>query len=1160
MKTRIHSALVLAVAPLLMGATWAMAQQTESRVPPPRPQGPCDIYAAAGDPCVAGHSTTRALYASYNGSLYQILRQSDGKSLDIGVVQPVASPVPDAGGYANAAAQDAFCANTWCWITTIYDQSPKHNDLTQAPRGGFSGPAMGGFNNVPIADMAPISVMGHKVYGVFIEPGMGLRDDDTKGTAVDDQAEGQYWVINGRHFNSGCCFDYGNAEIDSRDDDNGTMETAYFGDATPWYHGEHSGPWIMTDQENNLVGCVNPDGTKHCDNLPSINWRFATAIAKGEPHHWTSMGGDAQQGALSMMFSGLRVNATYDPMRKQGAILLGNGGDNSNSSQGTFYEGAMTAAGTFPTDATDQLVQANIVAARYGVQPLSLGPASAMATPPGLQTFSPGSSQETTVTFTNTTGAPATGVQLSIAVPNKEWKSVVTGSMETTKTFADPVAPGASVSATFRVTSGSAAFNGDLVGNARWTNATSGSKQSETTAEKVRNVSPVRINEFRISSGPPTNATDSFIELYNAGAGSVDISNWTLTEHPTQQAIFSTMKLPAGTKLEAHGFYLLGLSNSGLAVAAHAGDITLHVRSTTSMKAGDTISVGAGDGAETRRIANAGTAASNNTTLWQPLPDGPVITYPAGSTNVPVTSVSGFAVGQKIALGYGANYPTAPGSVEKYEVATVTAVGKPGTQAYLAEDAPAGSTNIQVTSVDDISAGDRIRLDIDSVGHGIETVTVTRVGTQASHTNLSANASAGATNIRVRSVRGFTVGGKITIGTPANRQTVDVTAVGTQGPNGTGIDFSPALEQAHINDEGAVQSGTGLDLAAPLKFSHAANLPFSDRGTGISFQPTTAFAHLSNEPVQALGSGITLDNPLAHDHAIDAVVRDAAVTTAGYQGTPAPNQWFGGPELAANVPFFNFTITRREGSIALRDAAGQVVDSLNYGLLVDPWAAEGYQATSGSEESGCYVAAPGPAGGFGPFSPAGASNTSAGRFPDGADTDSNCSDFVTSPATTLGAASAAGATNIKVASVEGFAAGQTIRIDRGANLDTADIATVGTAGATRVGTSTAAGATIIPVVSAIGFNDGQTVTIGSGADAETVVVALVRRFREAAIVVSAPLTSAHAAGEEVSGTGITLTAPLAREHAAEAQVTGSISTPGAPNHFFRSPRSGRLSN
>src|SRR5271163_22897 len=165
-------------------------------------------------------------------------------------------------------------------------------------------------------------------------------------------------------------------------------------------------------------------------------------MAKGEPHHWTSLGGDAQRGALSVMFDGPRVNSTYDPMRKQGAILLGNGGDNSVGSQGTFYEGAMTAAGTFPTNATDQLVQANVVSARYDVQRLILAPASATATPPGLQTFSPGSSQDTTVTFTNTTGAEVKGVKLSISAPDG-WASVVAGSTGTSKTLTDAVAPDA---------------------------------------------------------------------------------------------------------------------------------------------------------------------------------------------------------------------------------------------------------------------------------------------------------------------------------------------------------------------------------------------------------------------------------------------------------------------------------------------------------------------------------------------------------------------------------------------------------------------------------------------------------------------------------------------------------------------------------------------
>ncbi len=1153
MKTRINLLLMLTLALTLLGPALKMASQTGAgaSVPPPRPKGPCDIYAAAGDPCVAAHSTTRALYASYNGPLYRVLRQSDGKTLDIGVVQPVRSPAPDAGGYANAAAQDAFCANTYCWISTIYDQSPKHNDLTQAPRGGFSGPALGGFNNLPIADMAPVAIMGHKVYGVFIEPGMGLRDDDAKGTAVDDQAEGQYWVINGQHYNSGCCFDYGNAEIDSRDDDNGTMETAYFGNSPGWYRAIPPGPWIMTDQENNLVGCVNPDGSRQCSNLPRITWRFVTAIAKGEPHRWASMGGDAQKGDLSVMFDGPRVNSTYDPMRKQGAILLGNGGDNSNSSQGTFYEGAMTAAGTFPTDATDQLVQANIVAARYDVARLSLAPAPATATPPGLQTFSPGSSRDTTVTFTNTTGAPATGIKLSISVP-RQWTSVVPGKTETAVTMAGPVAPGASVSATFKITSGPAAFNGDLVGNVSWTNPASGRKQFETTAEKVRNAGPVKINEFRISSGPPANPSDSFIELYNAGSTSVDISNWTLTVHPTQQAIFSRVNIPAGTLLKAGGFYLLGLSNSGLAVAARAGDGAIHVRSTAGMTAGDTISIDTGANLETRKIASLGTAASNHTTLWQPLPEGPVITIPAHSRNVPVTDVAGFVVGQKIALGFGATYPAVASDMERYEVATITAVGKAGTQAYLGTDAAAGATNIKVTSVSGISVGDKIRLDIASLGHGIETVTVTRVGTQASHTLLTAKASAGASNIKVRNASGFAVGDRITVGTPANQEVASVVAVGSAGPNGTGIDFTPALAEAHITDENVVAPGTGLDLAAPLKFSHAANLPFSDRGTGISFEPATAFAHSSNEPVQALGTGITLDKPLTNDHAIHAVVRDAAVTTSGYQGTPEPNQWFGGPELSTSAPSFGRTIIVREGSMVLRDASGMVVDSLNYGGLVDPWAAEGYQATSGSGESGCYVTTPGPPSGFGPFAPAAtASNTSAGRFPDGRDTGSNCADFVTAPSATLSAASTAGETNIKVSSVEGFGDGQKILIDRGENLETAVIASVGTAGATTVGAATRMGATVIPVASAIGFSNGQTITIDDGTNSETAVVASIRRFGGTSITVAAPLAHAHPAGRQVSGTGITLTAPLTRAHSSAAPVTGDLPTPGAPNQYFR---------
>ena len=948
---------------------------------------------------------------------------------------------------------------------------------------------MGGFNNVPVADMAPVTIMGHKVYGVFIEPGMGMRWNDAHGTAVDDQAEGQYWVIDGHHYNSGCCFDYGNAETDSRDDGNGTMETTYYGNATAWYHGPVPGPWIMTDQENNLVGCVNREVTdKNCAELPNITWRFVTAMAKGEPHHWTSLGGDARQGPLSVMFNGGRVDASYDPMRKQGGILLGNGGDNSVGSQGTFYEGAMTAAGTFPTDATDQKVQANVVAAKYDVAQLSVAPASAVAMPPGLQTFAPLSLQDTTVTFRNTTGAPVSGLRLSLSVP-AGWTAVSSGPA----TFPAPVAPGASVSATFRVTSGPVPFNGDLIGKASLT--VNGVPQTESAIEKVRNVSPVRINEFRIAAG--ANSTDSFIELFNAGTRPIDISNWTLTQHPTQLPIFSTVKVPVGTSLGAGHFYLFGLSASGLAVPAIAGSDTIYVRSTTGMNAGDTLVIGSGSGAETRRIASLGTAAGMPMMLWQPLPDGPVMTIPVGSANVPFTApgggrgpavATGFVAGEKVALGYGATYPAVSGSTEKYEVVTVTNVGKPGTQAWLTAPARASDTNLKVSSVANITAGDKIRLDIDSMGHGIETVTVRSVGTASTR-----NA------------------------------------------------FNGALKPEEL--------GTGLELTAPLRFNHSSNISFSSPGTGITFTPKTEYPHSSNEPVMPLGTGIKLDRPLSAAHEIDTVVSDAAVLSAGYQGTPKPNQWIGGPPIGPSA-----------GSMVLRDAGGRVVDSLNFGGLVDPWAAKGYQAMSGAGANGCSVTVP-VAGGRGGFVAPGAQlppapNRSAGRFPDGADTDSNCNDFHLQVFTTAAAASSAGSNNIKVLSVADFAPGQTIVIDTGTNQETAIVATVGTQGAATVGTATSVGATVIPVAAAASFIPGQAITIDSGANVETAVVVSGGgrggRGGQAggiSITVSAPLARPHAAGSHISGTGITVLGALARAHDVGAPVASDLPTPGAPNKY-----------
>jgi hypothetical protein len=337
--------------------------------------GPCDIYGN----CIAAHATTRALYNAYNGPLYQVKRGSDGATTDI---KPLS-----AGGVANAAAQDSFCSGTTCLITIIYDQSGRSNHLTQAPPGGAaSGPEAGGYDNLAASNGAPVTLNGQKAYGVFISPGTGYRNNKVSGSATGDAAEGMYAVLDGTHFNDGCCFDYGNAETNNLDTGNGHMEAIYYGTNTIWGSGAGNGPWLMADLENGLFSGAN---VKNNAADPSISYRFFTTTLKGKANEWAIRGANAASGSLSTFYKGVRPNASgYNPMSKEGAILLGIGGDNSISGQGTFYEGVMTNG--YPSDATEASVQANVVAAKYATASLVSGPAVKVGSSISLKATTPG--------------------------------------------------------------------------------------------------------------------------------------------------------------------------------------------------------------------------------------------------------------------------------------------------------------------------------------------------------------------------------------------------------------------------------------------------------------------------------------------------------------------------------------------------------------------------------------------------------------------------------------------------------------------------------------------------------------------------------------------------------------------------------------------------
>jgi hypothetical protein len=115
----------------------------------------------------------------------------------------------------------------------------------------------------------------------------------------------------------------------------------------------------MADMENGIFS----GATSHSTADTSVPYAFVTAVLIGRTGGtYALMAGNSQTGALTSMYDGPRPSG-YTTMKKQGAITLGTGGDNSDHGMGYFYEGAMTAGAA--TAATMTQVQANIVAAGY---------------------------------------------------------------------------------------------------------------------------------------------------------------------------------------------------------------------------------------------------------------------------------------------------------------------------------------------------------------------------------------------------------------------------------------------------------------------------------------------------------------------------------------------------------------------------------------------------------------------------------------------------------------------------------------------------------------------------------------------------------------------------------------------------------------------------
>jgi hypothetical protein len=324
-------------------------------------EGPCDIYASASVPCGAAYSMVRSLSSKYSGPLFQVRsgssstnRGTGGTTKDIGMTSD---------GFADTSAVDAFCTGTTCTVSKLYDQSGNGNDMIRASKGPTgNGTHSGDDCYESTATKASVTAGGHKVYVLYMAQYEGYRTAlgvTGKGIATGNKAQGIYELADGTHYGTQCCWDFGSVSPDPSK--YVTMNTLFFGTGF-WGSGGGSGPWFGGDFEGGVWMGGSAGSNVTTSSNPSMKYQFALGILH------TPVGKYALRMADISTASDLTTG--YDgniPSGKTwgnaGGIVLGVGGDNSNNSYGTFYEGAVTNGS--PTNDTDLLIMKNIKAVGY---------------------------------------------------------------------------------------------------------------------------------------------------------------------------------------------------------------------------------------------------------------------------------------------------------------------------------------------------------------------------------------------------------------------------------------------------------------------------------------------------------------------------------------------------------------------------------------------------------------------------------------------------------------------------------------------------------------------------------------------------------------------------------------------------------------------------
>lgn len=158
--------------------------------------------------------------------------------------------------------------------------------------------------------------------------------------------------------------------------------------------------------------------------------------------------------------------------------------------------------------------------------------------------------------------------------------------------------------------------------------------------------------------------------------------------------------------------------------------------------------------------------------------------------------------------------------------------------------------------------------------------------------NYNVQGPPGPTTLRVASRTNFAVGDQISIDIGANQEIRTVTSASGSGSNqqlivdtpltivhnpgapvlnlsqpGTGIDFTPALVNAHEAFSTVASPGSGITFVSALVNDHAAGAAIRGAGSGIDFTPALAGGHDAGTTVSSAGTGITFSPALSSSHA-----------------------------------------------------------------------------------------------------------------------------------------------------------------------------------------------------------------------------------------------------------------------------------------------------